>query len=67
MKRQKRSKTDRAFNRGYHSGIHGKSRDLCPFHDRDHRQAWLSGWRAGREDNWDGMVGAAGIGRVPAT
>jgi len=65
MKRQKRSKSNRAFTRGYQTGINGKSRDLCPFQDFEYRQAWLSGWRAGREDNWDGFTGVAGVGRFP--
>lgn len=65
MKRQKRSKTSRAFTRGYQTGLHGKSKDLCPFQDVEYRQAWLSGWRSGREDNWDGLTGTAGIGRIP--
>lgn len=63
MKRQKREKTDRAFARGYQCGLHGKSRDLCPFHDEPSRQSWLSGWRTGREDNWDGYIGTAGVCR----
>jgi ribosome modulation factor len=66
MRRQKRQKSNRAFTRGYQSGIHGKSKDLCPFHDESSRQAWLSGWRTGREDNWDGYVGTAGVCRVTA-
>ncbi|MCB1691748.1 MAG: ribosome modulation factor [Pseudomonadales bacterium] len=65
MKRHKRNKTDRAFARGYQVGIHGKSKDLCPYQDADTKQAWLGGWRAGREDNWNGLVGTAGVGRSP--
>lgn len=65
MKRQKRNKTDRAYNRGYTIGVYGKSRDMCPFFDKESRQAWLSGWRDGRADNWDGMTGTAGVARAP--
>ncbi len=65
MRRQKRNKTNRAYTRGYQIGIHGKSKGLCPYHDIDTRQAWLSGWRTGREDNWDGYTGTAGVGRAP--
>lgn len=61
MRRQKRDKNDRAFTRGYQLGVHGKSKDLCPFNDNAARQAWLSGWRTGREDNWDGYIGTAGV------
>jgi len=63
MKRRKRDRSDRAFARGYKIGIHGRSRDLCPYQDIDKRSAWLSGWRAGREDNWEGLTGTAGISR----
>ena len=63
MRRQKRDKSDRAFTRGYQIGVHGKSRELCPYHDDDSKQEWLNGWRCGREDNWDGYVGTAGVGK----
>ena len=66
MKRHKRNKISRAFTKGYQVGLYGKSKDLCPFQDLEYRQAWLGGWRSGREDNWDGMIGTAGVGRVPA-
>jgi ribosome modulation factor len=65
MKRQKRDKSNRAFTRGYQFGMHGKSKELCPHHEVDARQAWLSGWRTGREDNWDGYIGTAGVSRAP--
>ena len=63
MRRQKREKQRRAFTRGYRSGLHGKSRDDCPFHDEVCRQSWLNGWRNGREDQWAGLTGTAGVGR----
>lgn len=65
MRRQKRDKSDRAFTRGYQVGVHGKSKELCPYHALEVRQAWLSGWRTGRGDNWDGFVGTAGVARSP--
>lgn len=65
MKRQKRNKANRAFIKGYQIGVYGKSRDLCPFQLSEYRQAWLNGWRSGREDNWDGYTGIAGVGRTP--
>ncbi|MCB1645685.1 MAG: ribosome modulation factor [Pseudomonadales bacterium] len=65
MRRQKRDKHQRAFTRGYHIGMHGKSKDLCPYHESEARQAWLTGWRNGREDNWDGYVGTAGVSKSP--
>lgn len=64
MRRLKRDPVERAFQRGYKYGIQGKSRDLCPFSQADARQAWLSGWREGRSDNWDGLVGTAGLHRL---
>ncbi len=64
MRRQKRLKSDRAFARGYQSGVLGKSRELCPFHDDPSRLAWISGWRTGREDQWDGYIGTAGVCRT---
>ncbi len=63
MRRQKRTRSNRAFTRGYQAGIHGKSKSLCPFQNGEARQSWLSGWRVGREDNWDGFVGTAGVCR----
>ena len=59
MKRQKRNQPERAFSRGYQAGIEGRSRTQCP-HDSDPtRQNWLSGWREGREDHWNGYNRAA--------
>ncbi len=63
MRRQKRDRSDRAFTRGYRSGVHGKSRELCPYHEDEPKQNWLNGWRTGREDNWDGFVGTAGVSK----
>ncbi len=54
MKRQKRTGTDRALTRGYQAGMQGRSRNLCPHDTGDARHVWLSGWREGREDLWDG-------------
>ncbi|MDB3989471.1 ribosome modulation factor, partial [Pseudomonadales bacterium] len=56
MRRQKRDKNQRAFVRGYQVGCHGKSKELCPFQAGETRQTWISGWRNGREDNWDGFT-----------
>lgn len=64
MRRLKRDPMERAYLRGYQHGIHGKSRDLCPFTHPMTRQAWLNGWREGRGDNWDGLTGTAGIHRL---
>ncbi len=55
MKRQKRNGTDRALSRGYQAGIAGKSRTLCPHEAGEARHLWISGWREGREDHWDGF------------
>ncbi|KPX34349.1 Ribosome modulation factor [Pseudomonas coronafaciens pv. zizaniae] len=64
MRRLKRDPLERAFLRGYQYGVHGKSRELCPFTLPSVRQAWINGWREGRGDNWDGMTGTAGIHRL---
>jgi len=65
MRRLKRNKPDRAFTRGYQAGIQGKSRDGCPYHSEESRHSWLTGWRQGREDNWDGLTGTAGVAFNP--
>ncbi|MFT4713413.1 MAG: ribosome modulation factor [Candidatus Azotimanducaceae bacterium] len=65
MRRQKRDRNQRAFTRGYQVGCHGKSKELCPFQEGETRQTWISGWRTGREDNWDGFTGVAGVARQP--
>lgn len=61
MKRQKRSKDDRAYNRGYNAGLDGKSREDCPFGTLQARTNWMGGWREGRTDFAHGMLGVASI------
>ncbi len=61
MKRQKRDLTQRAFKKGYQAGVNGKSKDACPSDQMDIRQQWMSGWREGRNDSWDGYTGVSGI------
>lgn len=63
MRRQKRDKSYRAYTRGYQIGVSGKSKELCPYGDLQSKQSWLSGWRQGREDQWDGLTGTAGVSR----
>lgn len=65
MKKQKRDLTQRAYSRGYTAGLTGKSKTLCPNATDAVQQTWLNGWRQGREDNWNGMIGVAGIHRMP--
>jgi ribosome modulation factor len=67
MRRQKRDKTDRAFTKGYQTGVSGHSKDICPHTEPQLRQAWLTGWREGRVDNWDGMIGISGLQRANET
>lgn len=55
MKRQKRNHIDRAFGKGYQTGINGRSRNVCPYDSGPSRQEWLNGWREGREDHWNGF------------
>ncbi|WP_040296717.1 ribosome modulation factor [Alcanivorax hongdengensis] len=61
MKRQKRNRDDRAYNRGYMAGINGKSREDCPFGTLQGRTHWMGGWREGRTDQAQGFLGIAGI------
>jgi len=65
MKRQKRDIDQRAFNKGYQAGVSGKSKSLCPNTNQSAQQNWLSGWREGRGDNWDGFIGVSGIHKLP--
>ncbi len=64
MRRQKRDKTHRAYTRGYNAGNQGRSKSLCPYNDEITRQYWLSGWRDGREDHWQGYTGVSGIHKI---
>ena len=61
MRRLKRDPLERAFLRGYQNGVHGKSRELCPFTLPSVRQAWINGWREGPGATWHGMPGPPGI------
>ena len=64
MKRQKRDKMERAYQKGYMAGVEGKSKTLCPKEEGPEHQHWINGWREGRSDNWDGFTGVSGIHRV---
>ena len=66
MRRQKRDMNSRAFDKGYQAGLAGRSQDDCPHADDQHRTHWLSGWREGRADNWDGLTGVSGVHRLRA-
>ena len=61
MKRQKRDRFQRAYVHGYKAGITGRSRDDCPSQEVNLREYWMSGWREGRTNQVQGMVGVAGI------
>lgn len=64
MKRQKRSPLDRAYSKGYQAGISGRSKSGCPHEEQIARQTWLTGWREGREDHWNGMNDAASAQKI---
>lgn len=66
MRRQKRDLSQRAYKRGYQAGVGGRSKDACPAGTESLRQQWMSGWRDGRVDNWDGFKGVSGIHKVAA-
>lgn len=59
MKRQKRNQVERAFSKGYKSGVDGRSRSLCPHESGPGRLEWMNGWREAREDQWAGFNRAA--------
>ncbi|GAB3307182.1 ribosome modulation factor [Haliea atlantica] len=64
MKKQKRDMGSRAFDRGYRAGLSGRSADLCPHGNEEQRQAWITGWREGRVDQWDGLTGVSGVHKM---
>ena len=64
MKRQKRDQTERAFVKGYQTGIDGRSKSLCPHETGQARQQWLNGWRESRIDQWDGYSRLAQVQKV---
>lgn len=62
MKTQKRDAIQRIFNHGYHAAIKGKSLSSCPYDQTtDKHFQWMSGWREGRQDHWDGNAAIAGL------
>lgn len=64
MRRQKRDLSERSFQRGYQAGLVGKNKDSCPHDKGDNRDNWMSGWREGRSDKWDGYTGVSGIHKL---
>ncbi len=64
MRRQKRDMNNRAFQRGYQTGLAGKSQDKCPHETGDPRIEWMNGWREGRVDNWEGYTGVASVQNI---
>lgn len=64
MRRQKRDMTERAFSKGYQAGSSGRNKEACPHDNGDVRQQWLTGWREGRTDQWDGYTGVSGIHKL---
>jgi ribosome modulation factor len=66
MRRQKRDMNDRAFQRGYQAGSSGRSNEICPHSNDAHRQFWLTGWREGRCDQWDGYTGVSALHKIQA-
>lgn len=64
MRRQKKNSSLRAFSRGYRAGVAGKSRSFCPHITGDIRHEWLTGWREGREDHWNGFNTLAQVQKI---
>ncbi|KFC50408.1 ribosome modulation factor [Halomonas sp. SUBG004] len=60
--KKKRDRFQRAYVHGYKSGHHGSLPVMiAPSQDVNLREYWMSGWREGRGDQWDGMIGVSGI------
>ncbi|MAY37751.1 MULTISPECIES: ribosome modulation factor [Spongiibacter] len=66
MRRQKRDMTERAYQRGYQAGISGRNKENCPHTQEQLRQQWLTGWREGRGDHWDGIDTATALEKQQA-
>ena len=58
MKRFKRNRIQRAFEKGYQLGLAGRPRENCPFLTGLARSKWLEGWREGRNDWREGLTDA---------
>jgi ribosome modulation factor len=65
MRRQKRDMSARAYERGYHAGVSGRSSESCPHSREQQRVNWITGWRDGHEDHLDGLIGISGVHRLP--
>ena len=50
--------------RGYLAGINGKSKSKCPSEHGESHNNWMSGWREGRIDQWDGMRGVSSLQKI---
>lgn len=64
MKKQKRDMQERAYQRGYRAGLDGRNLDHCPHEQGANRLQWVSGWREGRHDNWDGFGIVSGMQKM---
>lgn len=64
MRRQKRDLSERAYQKGYLAGVNGKNKEHCPHEQETIKQHWLTGWRQGRTDQWDGYTGVSGLHNV---
>ena len=58
MKRPKRNRIQRAFDKGYQLGLAGRPSENCPFLTGVARSKWLEGWREGRNDWREGLTEA---------
>lgn len=65
MKRQKRERDELLFARGFNAGLAGRSQDLCPYQQIHLRQHWMAGWREGRTNQKEGIVGLAALHLLP--
>lgn len=61
MKRHKRDRVTRAWQKGYQAGLTGRSRDLCPHQAEAARSNWIEGWQAGQDDLNEGACSVGGL------
>ena len=64
MRRQKRDMNARAYERGYQAGVMGRSSESCPHSSEQQCINWITGWREGRSDQLDGLIGVSGVHRL---
>lgn len=65
MKSQKRHSSKSAYLHGYKAGFTGHPQESCQRKRPAFREAWLSGWQEGQDDQKSGYRGVSNIHRNP--